>query len=129
MPGKQPQIRPDCAAQAKRRSDAPAHVWTQRVGAYTELSILIRQLGAEPGAMLASAGLESDALDQAEGRIPYAALGRLLRISADRTGCAHLGLLAGRMWSLSDMGLVGVLARNCATVGDALHALCKYQHL
>lgn len=115
--------------QAKRLGTKAADAWTQRVGGYVKLEMLLRQLGAESGTILADADLGDDALDQAEGRIPYVALGRLLVASADRTGCAHLGLLAGRMWRLSDLGAVGARARTCATVGDALRVLTKQQHL
>ena len=108
---------------------APAGPWTQRVGGYTGLAALIRQLGGEPCAMRTSAGLASDALDHAEGRIPYEAVVKLLRVAAEQTGCAHFGLLAGRMWRLSDLGAVGALASNSATVADALTAFAGSQHL
>jgi AraC-like DNA-binding protein len=79
--------------------------------------------------MLASAGLAPDALDRPENRIPYEALGRLLRESAIRTRCAHLGLLVGRMCHLADLGLLGELVRNRATVGEALQSLVVHQHM
>src|SRR5436305_628907 len=86
--------------------------WPQRVGGLTTLPALMRQLGADPAAVLASAGLEPDALDDADGRIRYDAMGRLFAQAAERTGCAHFGLLAGGMWQLTDMGLVGELTRH-----------------
>jgi AraC-like DNA-binding protein len=103
--------------------------WEQRVGAYSHLPSLIRQLGGDPDAMLRAVGIARDALDDPEGRVPYADLGALLRDSADVTGCAHFGLLAGRMWRLADLGLVGEVVANCRTVGEALEALTVYQHL
>ena len=115
--------------QAKRLGTKAADAWTQRVGGYAKLEILLRQLGAETGTIFVDAGLADDALDQAESRIPYVALGRLLLASANRTRCAHLGLLAGCMWHLSDLGAVGARARTCATVGDALRVLIQQQHL
>jgi AraC-like DNA-binding protein len=53
----------------------------------------------------------------------------LLRDAAALTECAHLGLLAGRMWHLADLGLVGDVTRNAPTVGEALRTLTVYQHL
>ena len=103
--------------------------WNQRIGGYAGLPALIRQFGADPSAILAGVGLASDALDGPEGRVPYALLGPLLRACAEATGCAHFGLLAGRMWRLSDVGLVGDFVRNCATVRDALETLTVNQHL
>jgi hypothetical protein len=103
--------------------------WTQRVGAYTALPSLIRQLGADPVATLRAAGLSQDALDLPDAHVPYASLGRLLHLASERTGCRHLGMLAGRLWHLEDIGLVGELVRHSPTVGDALRTLTVYQHL
>lgn len=103
--------------------------WPQRVGAFSGLPALIRHLGADPAATLAAAGLKADALDEPDGTIPYGAMGRLLSEAAAGTRCAHLGLLAGRMWHLSDLGLVGELTRHSSTVGEALRTLTVYQHL
>lgn len=102
---------------------------SQRVGAFTALPALIRQLGADPAPLLEGAGLAPDALDAPEGRASYAALGRLMRDAAARTGCAHFGLLAGRIWHLPDLGLLGELVRHSPTVGEALRTLTVYQHL
>lgn len=103
--------------------------WTQRVGAYSNLPALIRELGADPVALLRAAGLSSDALAEPDVAVPYARLGRLLQLAAERTGCAHVGLLAGRLWHLEDLGLVGEVVRHSPTVGDALRTLTVYQHL
>ena len=102
---------------------------TQRVGPLVELPALIRQLGVDPSAVLARAGLPPDALDAAEGRIPYASLGRLLTSASEASGCSHVGLIAGRMSRLSDLGVVGEIVRNSPTLGDALRTLTVYQHL
>ncbi len=79
--------------------------------------------------MLAHVGLAPDALDHCDARIPYASCGALLREAAERTACAHFGLLAGRMWRLPDLGIVGELMRNSETLGDALQSMTVYQHL
>jgi AraC-like DNA-binding protein len=101
----------------------------QRVGAFSGIPALVAQLGADPVSTLASAGLSPAALDDPEGRVPFAALCRLMEAGAARTSCAHFGLLAGKMWSLADLGMVGEMVANCPTVGDALQALIVYQHL
>src|SRR5215207_542605 len=106
-----------------------AGTWSQSVGAFSLLPVLIRQLGADSGVVLAEAGLAQDALDDPEGRVAYASLARLLRVSAVRTGCAHFGLLAGRMWRLQDLGLLGELVANGSTVRIALQTLVLHQHL
>jgi AraC-like DNA-binding protein len=90
---------------------------------------LIRQLGGNPEAVLRDAGLELSALDSPDGRIPYEAMVRVLDLAARSTGCGHIGLLAGRLYHLSELGLVGELVRNSPTVGRALEALTVFQHL
>ena len=103
--------------------------WVQRVGAYAALPGLIRALGDDPGTTLRAAGLPPDALDDPEARVPYAVIGSVLGIAAARTRCAHVGLLAGRMWHLDDLGIVGEIVRHSPTVGVALRSLTGYQHL
>ena len=108
---------------------SPGQVGRQRVGMLAELPALLRRLGVEPADVLASAGLTPDAIAGPERQIAYSAFGRLLAESANRTNCAHLGLLAGRMWRLSDLGLLGELARHSPSVGEALQTLAVQQHL
>jgi hypothetical protein len=38
-------------------------------------------------------------------------------------------LVAGRLWHLSDLGVLGDLMRNSATIGEALHQLIAWQHV
>lgn len=106
-----------------------AEQWTQRVGALCRLPGLLRQLGLEPETLLASAGLPPSALDHPDDRIPYAAGGRFLAESARHAGRPELGLLAGQLWSLEYMGLLGQLMRHSATLGDALRTLTVYHRL
>lgn len=108
---------------------SPPHEGQQRVGAFAQLPSLVRQLGADPAELLALAGLPADSLDGPDRTIPYVALGRLLESIAGRTGCPHAGLLAGRMWRLEDLGVVGEMVRHSPTVGEALRTLVVYQHL
>lgn len=61
--------------------------------------------------------------------MPYAACGKLLSRWAEESQQPHLALLAGSMFHLRDLGVVGEVMRNSATVGDALHALTTYQHV
>ena len=101
----------------------------QRIGGLAELPKLVRQLGADPRTLMLEAGLAPDALDRPDGSVPYVAAARLMHLAAERTGCAHFGLLAGRMWRLRDLGVLGDVVRNCSTVGEALEFLVVHQHL
>ena len=90
----------------------PFDGWNQRVGAFTGVPTLLRELGADPKRVLARAGLAHDALNDPDKRIPFGALGRLLEFSAQATHHPQFGLLAGRMWRLEDYGDVGKLIRH-----------------
>jgi len=107
---------------------ALTQAWTQRVGGHVALPLLLRELGVDPAAILAEAGLAGDALCDAEARVPYVEFGRLLYVAAERTGCAHLGLLAGRMLKLSDLGRLGAAVQEGPTVRDALRTFVADQY-
>lgn len=102
---------------------------TRLVYGLVALPALIRRLGADPDPIFAAAGLDPRALAEPSNRIPYPPLVRVLNDAAVRTGCPHFGLLAGRTWQLSSMGVVGEVVRNSPTVGQALHELVTHQHL
>ena len=98
----------DDTREALIRAIAPeTGAWQQRVGAYARLPGLLRALGADPAGLLAEAGLAPDALDDIDRTVPYAAMGRLLALGTERTGCGHFGILVGRLWRLDELGVVG----------------------
>ena len=103
--------------------------WTKRVGAFSKLPDLLRQFQADPAEVLWRSGLTAEAIQSPQGRVPYAGLATLLQEAARTTDCAHLGLLAGRMWSLADLGVVGAAVRHSPTVDRALHMLVAHQHV
>ena len=106
-----------------------ARVWTQRVGAFVTLPQLIEQLGGNVAQVLSDAGVAPADLSHPENRVAYSSFVALLERAAERTNCPHFGLLAGRMWRLADLGLLGQLVRHSASVGQALDALNVYHHL
>lgn len=88
-----------------------------------EIYPVIAELGADPEALVAEAGLDPRLFDGARKFVSFTALGRLMALAAAQTRCPHLGLLVGQRTALSALGLLGVLLRNSETVGDALRAL------
>ncbi len=93
----------------------------QRVGQLVELPRLLRELGAEPAAVLGRVGLSLADLADPDHHLPYASIARLLGESARSTDCDHFGLSLGTRWRLEHLGLPGQLAANCATVGQSLN--------
>lgn len=100
----------------------------QRVGFLAVIPGLLHELGSESAPVLAAAGLESNALDDPEGIIPYAAMGRLLRIAAEQTQTPHFGLLVGQRIGPASLGLIGKLMVNAKSVGAAIEDLAVHQH-
>ena len=114
---------------AQRAFSQDGSGWFQRVGGFTSVPALIRRLGGDPVAIMTRIGLAPDSLDEPEQRIPYTAMGELFQEAARSTGCSHFGLLCGRAFHLSGLGLVGDVVRNSSRVGAALRSLAAHQHL
>jgi AraC-like DNA-binding protein len=102
---------------------------SQRAGFLAELPVLLRELGANPVDVMASAGLGPEALGSQENRFSFVAVGHLLYTCAIQTGVQHFALLVGQRARLSQLGLPGQLARHSPTVRDALRIFAVYQHL
>jgi hypothetical protein len=101
----------------------------QRVGPYSLIPVLLRELGADPDKVLRAAGLGPDVLNDMENRIPFLAIGRLLHECAVKTRCPHFGLLVGQRTSLSHLGQPGELMRYAATLRTAAQTFDAYHHL
>lgn len=104
-----------------------SHGW-QRVGALSDVPTLARERGVDPQALAADAGIALADLADREARIPFPAACRLLALGAERTGCAHFGLLVGGANGAASLGVVGQLVRQAPTWGRALLDLVENQH-
>jgi AraC-like DNA-binding protein len=113
----------------RERAFADDYPWRQRVGGFSALPALIRQLGGDPGAILGACGLTLDDFAEKERRVPFSAIARALHEAAATTGTPHFGLLAGRAWHLEGGGPVSELVRHSPTLGDALRTFVAHQRL
>jgi AraC-like DNA-binding protein len=100
-----------------------------RVGGAIALPDLLRARGMDADALIAEAGLQAASFDHPDNVIPFARLGELTQIAAERTGLADLGLRACMHTGLAQLGTVGYLIANSATVGEGLACLQSYLHL
>lgn len=77
--------------------------------------------------MLLDAGLSPSVLDEPDLMIPVEAISRLLQASATVSGNESFGLCMTRSRQLSNLGAVGLLMRDQATLRDSLKMLMRYQ--
>ena len=83
--------------------------------------------GLNPERMLLDAGLSPGVLDEPDLMIPVERVGRLLQASAEASGNECFGLGMARSRFLSNLGAVGLLMRDQATLRDSLELLMRYQ--
>jgi len=102
---------------------------TVRIGSVWAIPELLRELGADPAAVMLDAGLDPTLFDDRQNLVSLAARGRLLEYCVKATGCRHFGLLVGQRGGLHTLGLVGLLAKNSPDVGTALRNLVGYFRL
>ncbi len=100
-----------------------------RVGPLQGIPGLLRDFGADPDRVFAAAELNPGLLDDAEGTIPFGALGRLMSQCVEHTGCPHFGLLLGQRTGLPALGLVGHLGQHSPDLGTALRSMILHLHI
>lgn len=100
-----------------------------RVGPLMGIPHLLQDLGQDPAAVFAEAGVPLDIMDDPEHSVSFGAAGRLLRLCAERTGCPHFGLLVGQGAGPDCLGLVGMLAHCSPDLSRGLRNIVLYLHL
>lgn len=100
-----------------------------RAASLTNYSEVARAGGLDPVQMLRDAGLSPSVLREPDLLIPVERVGRLLQISAIKSGNESFGLRMAESRLLSNLGAVGLLIRDQATLRDSLDVLMRYQTL
>lgn len=100
-----------------------------RAATLTHFPEVARAAGLDPLRLLATAGLDAACLREPELRIPAAAVQRLLETAATQAGLDNFGLRMAEGRRLSNLGVVGLLVRDQATLRQALAALTRYSRL
>jgi len=98
-----------------------------RAAALTNYSEVARAAGLNPVRMMIDAGISPSALDEPDLMIPVERFGRLLQASAILSGNESFGLCMAESRLLSNLGPVGMLIRDQATLRDSLDILMRYQ--
>ncbi|MFJ7964089.1 AraC family transcriptional regulator [Streptomyces sp. NPDC096324] len=90
---------------------------------------LVRSLGGDPLALMRTAGLDPAALAAADHWLPVAAVAQLLEDTATATGCPDFGLRLAELTRFSNLGPIGLVAREEPSVRSALELLIQHLHL
>jgi len=100
-----------------------------RVGPLLSIPSLLREHELDPSLVLAQVGLDVRLFDDAENRVSFDDLGRLLRTCVKLTRCPHFGLLIGQRFDIRSLGVLGELMRNSPSLRDALRLAALHLHL
>ena len=91
-----------------------------RAACLTNYAEVAQASGLNGARMLLDAGLSPGVLDEPDLMIPVDKVGRLLQASATQSGNESFGLCMARSRLLSNMGPVGLLIRDQATLREAV---------
>ena len=97
-----------------------------RAACLTNYSEVAQASGLNGPRMLLDAGMSPGVLDEPDLMIPVEKVGRLLQASAEQSGNESFGLCMARSRLLSNMGPVGLLIRDQATLRDSLNLLVRH---
>lgn len=100
-----------------------------RSACLTHYAEVARSVGIDPGRMLRSVNLPLACLSQQDMRIAVSSVRRLVEASAAAAGVDEFGLRMAERGGLPNLGAVGLIVREQATVGAALEALVRYIHI
>jgi len=79
--------------------------------------------------LLEAAGIAPELLSKPENRVPFILNERLWQCAIDQTGDKDFGLKVGMNIQAASYSVLGYIAMNCATIGEALDASEKYQRV
>jgi AraC-like DNA-binding protein len=89
---------------------------------------LVRQLGGDPIALAAEAGIDFSALFRGVSRVGYRSMINLLEHAAATLGCPDFGLRLARLQGGVVCGPVSAVMQNSNTFGDALNYVATHCH-
>jgi AraC-like DNA-binding protein len=79
--------------------------------------------------VLAQVGIDIEMFEDAENRVSFDALGKLLETCVTLTRCPHFGLLLGQQFNIGSLGVLGELMRHSPSLRDALRLAALHLEL
>lgn len=90
---------------------------------------LVRQLGGDPGPLLARYRIHPGIEHVEDAFVSFAAFARMLETTAEELGCPDFGLRLAQWQGLDILGPVAVIARNAETVRSAFDEIARYLYV
>src|SRR5690242_4895189 len=90
---------------------------------------LVRELGGDPGPLLSRFRIAPGIEHQDDEYVPFESVAGMLEASAEELDCPDFGLRLVRWQGLDILGPVAVIARNAATMHEALGAVARYLYV
>ncbi len=97
-----------------------------RAAALTGLGALCRTYGVDAVRVLREAGLPASAESQPDRRLPVTAVNQAFELAAQATGRDDFGLRLAELRGLSNLGPIGLIARDEPSVGEAFGVIEAY---
>ncbi|MFT4046655.1 MAG: AraC family transcriptional regulator [Solimonas sp.] len=90
---------------------------------------LVRQLGGDPHSLLTRHGIDPAAIRQPGAVVDYRSRVRVMERAAQELACADFGLrLATAQSGRPEIGPIGVVMKNCATLGEAVNFWVRHNY-
>jgi len=104
----------------------PDRVPTIASGAIRRMLSSIAEAGVDPAPFAAQFGLDAATVDDVDARVPIETLHALWDVALGAMPRAEAAVVSAERYSPGDYGLVGFVAMNSATFGEALHHVVRY---
>ncbi len=100
-----------------------------RVGVLQNLDTVLQQFGLNPETELAELDLHRSMIQDGDLLIHVGIVGAVLEHCARVTDCPDFSLRLAEVQDLSMAGALGLFVKTAKTLGEALKAMCQYQHV
>ncbi len=104
----------------------PVRVPTIASGSIRKLATMLTERGVDPTRVLVEAGVDPDILLDRDARVPIERLHRMWDAALASGPFAEGALLGAERYAPGDYGLVGFVAMNSATLGEAVRHVLRY---
>lgn len=97
-----------------------------RASALQGFDVLVRELGGDPGPILAASHLRAGLLGSAEAYIPFQTMARVIDRAAADLRCPDFSMRLSTYQSIEILGPIALIARHSSTSRDALLAMAEH---